>query len=117
VPAADPVSNQVTARTGNGSARTSYIAAIRSKIEKHKEYPLLARRRMLEGTAVVRFSVARDGSLKGVDVLRSSGSEMLDRAALNAIRAAGGFPPPPPEFAGSETTLELPLSFRLSRTP
>jgi len=97
-----------------GSARSSYLAVLRTIIEKCKVYPLMARRKRLEGTAVVHFILARNGSLKEASIARSSGATLLDGAALCAIRAARGFPPVPAEFSGREITLEVPLNFRLA---
>ncbi len=74
----------------------------------------MARRGRVEGTAVVRFVLVRSGAVQEVSVARSSGSGLLDGAALRAVRSAGGFPPLPVEIAGDEVSLELPLTFRLS---
>jgi len=96
------------------SARSGYLALLRKLIEKCKEYPLLARRRHLEGTAVVRFEVTRSGSLKGVALAGSSGSSILDESALHAVQSVGGLPPLPAELAERELKVEVPLTFRLA---
>jgi protein TonB len=53
------------------------------------------------GTVVVAFRIDRYGALAAVSVARSSGSAALDGVALNHIRRAAPFPPPP---VGAETT-------------
>lgn len=47
------------------------------------------------GTAVVAFSVNAAGALNAVSLARSSGSSTLDQAALQLVRSASPFPPPP----------------------
>jgi len=50
-------------------------------------YPPLALRQGWEGTTLVRITVAADGSVADVAVEETSGYELLDDAALKAIRA------------------------------
>lgn len=45
--------------------------------------------------ARVRIVLDRDGSLVSAQVVRSSGSRRLDRQALDLVRRAAPFPPPP----------------------
>jgi|GEM_PF-3216398 len=67
---------------GGASAEARAIAAkIRGAIEARKTYPEAARRRGSEGSVKLKIRVAEDGSLLGVDLARSSGSSILDRAA------------------------------------
>lgn len=47
------------------------------------------------GTALVGFEIGPRGGLARVTILRSSGSAPLDAAALDHIRRAAPFPPPP----------------------
>ena len=48
------------------------------------------------GATLVAFSISGGGGLGSVGVARSSGSPALDRAAVQLIRRAAPFPPPPP---------------------
>lgn len=48
------------------------------------------------GVARVAFTIAGNGGLASVGLAKSSGDTDLDRAALNLIRRAAPFPPPPP---------------------
>jgi protein TonB len=43
----------------------------------------------------VGFSIGKDGSLAGVQVLQGSGNARLDKMALEHIRRSAPFPPPP----------------------
>jgi protein TonB len=50
------------------------------------QYPLLARRRNYQGTVLLEVLVSRDGKVGSVRLARSSGFEMLDRAAIKGVR-------------------------------
>src|SRR6185437_5542383 len=58
--------------------------ALAAWLLEHKTYPEAARRRGVEGTVAIRFSVDRSGHVTGVAVLRGSGSPILDPAAEQA---------------------------------
>lgn len=74
----------------------------------------MARRGGIEGTTVIRGSLNRDGSLRQCAIARTSGSSLLDSAALRAVKSVSRFPPMPPELEGNELVFELPVTFRLS---
>ena len=99
--------------SGPGSSRTGddqILAQIRALIEAAKRYPLMAQRRGLEGTASVSFQIQADGSIQTLKIIRSSGSDILDEAALQTIKQAAPFPAYPDpiqigiRFALHETT-------------
>jgi len=69
------------------------VAEIRRRIQEALVYPPLARRRQVEGESTVAFEVAASGSAADVEVVRSSGSALLDRAAERAVRDAAPLPP------------------------
>ena len=48
------------------------------------EYPRSAQSRGTEGTVVVRFLLAKDGGVDDMEIVESSGSAALDRAAMDA---------------------------------
>lgn len=93
--------------------RARYFGALRATVERHREYPLAARRMRLEGTVLVRISIARDGHIVAVHVRQSSGEAVLDNAAMSAVRSVASFPSAPAEVEGETFTLELPFVFRL----
>ncbi|MBM1813662.1 cell envelope integrity protein TolA [Pseudosulfitobacter pseudonitzschiae] len=47
------------------------------------------------GSATIAFTIAGNGGLSGAQVAASSGSAQLDQAALDLVRRASPFPPPP----------------------
>ena len=46
----------------------------------------------IEGTAVVRFRLRPEGRVEAVEIVDSSGSEILDKASLETVHAAAPFP-------------------------
>jgi protein TonB len=50
-------------------------------------YPLMAKRLRLQGTVLLRVMVDEDGRAQDLAVIESSGTPLLDRAALDAVRA------------------------------
>ncbi|SNZ13623.1 TonB family protein [Hydrogenobacter hydrogenophilus] len=85
------------------------LSVISSLVQKSITYPLLARKMGWEGRVVVCFRLTPDGRLEDLHVLESSGYEILDRSALEAVsRSAHLFPKPP-----VEVLIKLPVNFRL----
>ena len=79
----------------------SYFSKLKDKIRMVWEYPKSARMAGLEGRLLVRFVINDDGSLRYVEVMRSSGIPVLDDAALRAVRKAAPFPPVPEDLGRS----------------
>jgi protein TonB len=67
---------------GSGAA----IGAPGYRLNPKPEYPSLARERGFEGTVLLRVRVLPDGTAGEVAVERSSGHEILDGAALRAVK-------------------------------
>ena len=65
-------------------------------------YPDEARQRRLGGQVVITVGVRRDGSVESAQILRSSGTPLLDEAALRVVRLAQPFPPLPKTDDGVE---------------
>jgi protein TonB len=106
--------------TGLSPAETAAIAAltetyvkrnyeyIQRRIREKLVYPVQARRAGLQGSAELSFTIHEDGSVSDVTVTQSSGSGLLDTAAMDAIYASAPFRPPP-----AQARIVIPVSFRL----
>jgi len=81
-------------------------------LDAHKFYPQLAQQRGEQGTVLLRFTVTRDGRVLTVSLVQSSGSPVLDRAALRLLRDAR-LPPFPPDMPGPEATVSVPIHYLL----
>jgi protein TonB len=87
-------------------ANTEDGKAIRKAVEKSLIYPLFARKRGLEGTALAEFTVNSKGYPEDIRIIGSTGYGILDTAAKDSmIRAA--------PFAVGKGRYEIPITFRL----
>ena len=75
--------------------REAYNKAVRSIIAANKVYPLIAKRRGIEGTVLTSFTILTDGSVSGLYLEKASGFSQLDNAAYSIIKKSSPFPPPP----------------------
>jgi protein TonB len=102
-----------TSSGGRPGSSNSYFSLLQAWLEKHKEYPAAARRRRNEGTAVLTFTIHRDGRVTAAKVARSSGSSVLDKEVMSMIRRANPLPPFPEDFREQQITLSVPVQFSL----
>jgi protein TonB len=72
-----------------------YRRTIMESLQSARKYPGLARRRGIEGTVIVSFTIAEDGSMLEISIDKSSGHRILDHATLDVLREAFPMPPPP----------------------
>jgi protein TonB len=75
-------------------------------------YPLPARRRGIEGRVLVRAEVQADGSCSRAELKKTSGSELLDQAALEAVRK-WHFVPAKKGNQAVTAWVEVPITFKL----
>ncbi len=83
--------NGKTATAGNASV-SNYPGKVVSKLRRALRYPSEARAQRLRGEVQVAFTVSSNGSIGGIRVVRSSGSPILDKAAIETVRRAAPFP-------------------------
>ena len=75
-------------------------------------YPLAARRRGIEGNVLLRAQISKQGTCLRAEIKRGSGSDVLDSAALDAVKKWRFVP----ARQGHETQVawvEIPIAFRL----
>ena len=76
-------------------------------------YPAAARANSAKGTAQLAFSLDRQGKVTAARVTKSSGSGALDQEALDLVRRAQPFPPPPAAMPGAQIDLTVPVRFNV----
>ncbi len=96
------------------AALAAYGRNLAGAVAAHQRYPRLAQIRQWQGTALLQLELAADGQLASVRVLSSSGHEILDRQAIDMVRAAVPLPPLPASLAGRSLTVDVPVVFRLA---
>jgi protein TonB len=89
-------------------------AAPRSELNERPEYPKLARARGWEGTTLLQLSIDAGGRVANARVLVSSGHEVLDRAALDAV-ASWSFIPARRGDTAVASSVEAPIVWRLAK--
>lgn len=105
---------EIVKASGDYDASLRYLEMVRLKIEKYKDYPGTARARQIEGSVTVRFVITLKGGVRAVEIAKSSQHNLLDKAALRAVKAAAPFPKPPKHFFKEEIPLELTIVFELT---
>ena len=95
----------------------SYMEAWRRKVERigNLNYPEEARRQGLFGNLILHVAVRADGSLEGVRVVRSSGHELLDKAAIDIVNLAAPFAPFPPDIRAETDVLDITRTWQFQR--
>jgi protein TonB len=73
-----------------------------------RRYPFMSALLSEWGTVVVAFRVDRQGRIARIGISRSSSSTTLDNAALELVRQAQPFPPPP---LGEKLDLTIPITY------
>lgn len=104
--------NSATAGSDNRKAQEDYFNLLRQKIEEQKHYPRRARSAGQRGSSTISFSLDDNGKPFAPVVTRSSGYELLDNAAMDAVIrvAAVGTPPP-----GAKRRVTFSLHFQLNK--
>jgi protein TonB len=97
-----------------GPAVTEWLSDVVTKVDTAARAGAPPRRAGRFGTVTVRIRVAADGSLRGVTVEKSSGTEALDRRAVAAIKTAAPFEPPPSELLAEDGITELAFPLELA---
>ena len=87
----------------------AYLDAWRTKVERigNLNYPDEAKRRNLSGRLLLDVAINADGSLNAVTLLRSSGSKVLDDAAIRIVRLAAPFSEFSPEMRADTDVLHI----------
>jgi TonB family protein len=78
------------------------------------EYPAAARRRHEEGLVVLNVEVTPEGHARKVNIKKSSGFDLLDNAAVNAVEN-WEFEPARVGSVSLESEVEVPIRFQLTR--
>jgi periplasmic protein TonB len=81
--------------SGGGFEYDFYLAVVQSKIEQNFRPPPGMRGQTM---ATVGFTIQKNGTVANIALAKPSGNLLIDQAAERAVRAAGRFPPLPPQY-------------------
>jgi protein TonB len=91
----------------------SYFAHIKRRIERVWTYPSDAISSGIQGQLHLKFVLARNGQVKSVELLRSSGFKVLDKEAWDAVVNGAPFGPFPPTIVDEELHITARFSYVL----
>lgn len=133
LPAPSPKRSVPEAKPGDslGAARHSPSVALKSDaaqrkshedyfwqiVRKISQYRFYSKQQQTaeQGLVVTRMTIARDGRLLALSLVKSSGFPNLDGAVLDTIRQASPFAPLPSELAEEQQTFTVPVSYTRER--
>jgi len=99
---------------GSGTGQAGAILTqVRYRDTPQPHYPDSARREGKEGRVLLRVLVDEEGRTKAIEINKSSGHDMLDRAAAEAIKK-WRFVPARAGTKPIETWVKVPIEFQLS---
>ncbi len=91
----------------------SFSDSVWGKISVAKFYPKIARRHGWEGKPVIEFQVGKNGNLVSYSIAVASPYEVLNQAALDAVKNASPYPKIPEPLQRDSIIFKLPISFIL----
>lgn len=105
------------------SARTqeyqyaSYMDAWRTKVERigNLNYPATIKQQQLSGNVLLDVIIKPDGQLHDVVIITSSGSPVIDEAAINIARLASPYAPFPENMAAETDLLHITRTWKFLR--
>ncbi len=105
-------SGQAPQQSAAGNAAVSnYPGQVASRLRRSLRYPREAQRQGVRGEVHVRFTVNGGGGVGGISIARSSGSPVLDQAAIETVQRAAPFPAIPAAAGRNSWPFTVPLVF------
>jgi len=110
-------SNREADEDSDESQQRNYLLGeIQHRIKQFLDYPDRARRRGWEGSVMVGFAVDKQGFLQNIHLTRTSGYELLDTAALTAVKKARYVPVSHWGSSFQPVVLQLPIIYQLGKS-
>lgn len=74
-----------TAKKNNTAKKNQFLAQVRQKINKHKSYPKIAKKRRMQGKVKVRFTILANGNVGHISI---KGPKVFHTSARRAVKSA-----------------------------
>lgn len=114
-PSSDEEQSFATSETSKPETANRITLLLEEQLRKHFRYPGLARRRGLEGTVLLQFTLQMDGNISDIQVLHSSGHGILDRNAQATLKRIGHVQLGQSLLLSQTQQLTLPVTYRLEK--
>ncbi len=88
-----------------------YVASMRMRISGNWLQSTISSNISTAPRVYLTFVIARDGSIKDVEITQGSGVPEVDRSALRAVLASNPLPALPPDYAGSSVNVQFYFDF------
>jgi protein TonB len=108
------VARSVTPSPGRKTDYGWLAESLHRRIVEVRQYPSTARLNGWEGKVVLRVAIRQDGHLHDVSVVKSSGHETLDNAAMEAVRRACPLHMKH-EVSSPMVVVQVPINYSLNR--
>ena len=96
--------------------RNYLLGEIHHRLSQFLAYPDHARRRGWQGSVMIGFAVDKQGFLRDIHLTRTSGYNMLDSAALTAIKKVNSIPVNQWGNRFQPVVLQLPIIYQLTNS-
>lgn len=117
-PQINPVAKETMPTTQPQPAldRARILARLHQDFSQHFYYPVLARRRNLQGAVTLGFGINGQGTIYDIQIIKSSGYAILDMAARDAMQQLGQVDWIRQQLHGNSIQIELPVIYRLTNS-
>ncbi len=97
--------------------KTAYLAQLVRWLERHRQYPSIARRRNQQGEVIIQFTMNAQGQLLQQSIVKPSHHESLNKATRKMLERATPLPPVPSALRNgqSQFTYTIPVRFILDK--
>jgi protein TonB len=108
---------RITSVATKAAEDAAYQLAWQQRVEYagNKNYPIQARQDGIEGDVRLMVVLLPDGAIKKVTVLATSGSPLLDAAAVRSVHLAAPYAPFPPKISAKADVLEIIRTWQFRR--
>lgn len=95
----------------------SYLDAWARKVERigNLNYPQAAKEQRIYGSLILHVAIRSDGSVERIRVVKSSGYDLLDEAAVQIVELSAPFSPFPPNIAAETDVLDIIRTWQFMR--
>jgi len=108
---AAPASPQQGVTARSNATDNDWRSRLIAQLQRSKRYPAGAQSRREQGTAVLNFTMDRNGRVLSRHIARSSGVAELDAEVMALVMRAQPLPPFPASMAQPRMTLSVPIRF------